>query len=101
MRQALLMVVLVATTCVFSLCRTAFAATEAIAGRVLESDGLNLTIEQRNGRTKRVKLLKDTPVVAVPQVTAPLVDRIRPDSLVSIILKGNKPVVVQIVEVPK
>ncbi len=79
----------------------ASASMEAIAGRVTEHDGLKLTIEQRDGRTKRVKLDQKTPVVAVPRVTAPLVDRIRTDSQVSIILKDGKPVVVQIVEVPK
>lgn len=79
----------------------ASAAMEAVIGRVTERDGLKLTIEQRNGRTKQVKLDKKTPVVAVPRVTAPLIDRIRVDSKVSIMLKDGKPVVVQIVEVPK
>lgn len=79
----------------------ALAAREVVAGYVVERDGLTLTIEQRNGQTKRVKLRENTPVVAVPGLTAPLVDRIRPDSRVSIILRDGKPVVVQIVEVPK
>jgi len=79
----------------------AYAAMEVVAGRVTEHDGLKLTIEQHDGRTKRIKLDIKTPVVAVPRVTAPLVDRIRTDSQVSIILKDGKPVVVQIVEVPK
>jgi len=101
MQRAMRLIVLALATGLLGISQPVFAATEAVAGRVVERDGLTLTIEQRNGRTKRVKLRKDTPVVAVPQVTAPLVDRIRPDSRVSIILKGDKPVVVQIVEVPK
>lgn len=80
---------------------SALAAREVVAGRVVERDGLSLTIEQRNGQTKRVKLREHTPVVAVPHVTAPLIDRIRLDSRVSVILRDGKPVVVQIVEVPK
>jgi len=101
MKQAQLLVILVVMTVLGGLCQSGFAATEAVAGRVVERDGLTLTIEQRDGRKKQVKLRKDTPVVAVPRVTAPLIDRIRPDSRVSIILKNSKPVVVQIVEVPK
>jgi hypothetical protein len=78
-----------------------YAATEVVAGRVVSRDGLVLMIEQRDGRTKRVKLNEKTPVVAVPRVSAPLVNRIMNDSKVSIIVKDGKPVVVQMVEVPK
>lgn len=77
------------------------AAYENIAGRVIVRNGLELTVEQRDGRTRQVKLPEKVTVVAVPHVTAPLVDRIRVNSLVSIILKDGKPVILQVVEVPK
>jgi len=78
-----------------------YASTEVVAGRVVGRDGLILTIEQRDGRKTRVKLGEKTPVVAVPRLTAPLVDRIKIYSKVSIIMKDGKPVIVQMVEVPK
>jgi hypothetical protein len=77
------------------------ASMEVVAGRVSEKDGLKITVEQRNGRYKTVKLTEKTPVVAIKGATAPPIDRIMIQSKVSIIIKDGKPVVVQIIEVPK
>ena len=83
------------------LVRPAYTATEIVAGKVIARGGLHLTIEQRNGYTRNIKLNDTTPVVASPHASAPLVNRIAIDSKVSIIMKDGKPVVVRIHEVLK
>lgn len=79
----------------------ALAAMEVIAGRVAKRSDYTFTIEQRNGQSRDVRLNHKVPVVAVPNVSATPLDRIKNDTKVSIIMKDGKPVVLQIVEVPK